>query len=116
MSTLAIQHWRQNNENASRVTWCVSVCDQYFRHQGDLHNLLLKDLRRREHNVPTLVSPPHLPPTSEEVNKTIEEWKGKELKMLDVGSSYNPFLDYKQFDVTAIDIAPAHKVFTHMHY
>ena len=116
MSTLATQHWRQGTDNASRVTWCVSVCNQYFKHQGDLHNLLLKDLRRREHNVSTLVSPLHLPLTAEQVKEIIEEWKGKKLKMLDVGSCYNPFLDYKEFDVTAIDIAPAYKVFSHIQY
>lgn len=110
MSTLATQHWGQGEGDGSRVAWCVSVCDNYFKCQGDLHTLLLKDMRRREHGMPTLVSPGHLPPTEESVGKILDKWKDRKLKMLDVGSCYNPFLAYTQFEVSAIDIAPAHEV------
>lgn len=110
MSTLATRHWERGEEDSSRVSWCVSVCDSYFKHEGDLYNLLVKDLRRREHAMPTLVSHEHLPPTAVGVSEILDEWKDRKLRMLDVGSCYNPFLGYTQLEVTAIDIAPAHKV------
>ena len=110
MRTLATEHWPQGSEDASRVAWCVSMCEQYFSEQGYLHTLLLKDLRRQSHNMPTLVSPQHLPLTALGVVATVEEWKGRKVQLLDVGSCYNPFGSFPQFEVTAIDIAPAHKV------
>ena len=33
--------------------------------------------------------------------------ENKKLNLLDVGSCYNPFQKYKEYDVLAIDIAPA---------
>lgn len=112
MSTLATGSWEaQSSKGASRIQWCVRVCEEYFAYQGTLHKLLCKDLRRREHDMPTFIPLPLLPHSLEEVNKVVEEWNGgKTLRLLDVGSCYNPFHQYTQFQVTAIDIAPADKV------
>lgn len=112
MSTLAKGSWEaQSSNGASRIQWCVQVCGEYFAHEGVLHRLLCKDLRRRDHKMPTLVPLLLLPHSLEEVHKITETWNGgKTLRLLDVGSCYNPFCRYTQFQVTAIDIAPADKV------
>lgn len=112
MNALAVESWEQGfrEKEGSRISWCVQMCEEYFASQGTLYMLLLKDMRRRDHAMPTLVSFPYLPYTMEDVIKVVEEWTDKRLKLLDVGSCYNPFLRHPLFEVTAIDIAPANKV------
>lgn len=110
MKALASGHWTQHDGEGSRVSWCVQACEDYFKPQGNLHHLLLKDLRRRQHAMPTLVPLELLPPTPDAVEEVMGTWRDRKIVLLDVGSCYNPFLRFKQFDVTAIDIAPAHEV------
>ncbi len=112
MSLLATQHWDGGGGKeaaASRIQWCVTVIEEYFRLDGALSNLLLKDLRRRDHAMPTLVPLPLLPGTPAEVVEVIKQWPVPH-SLLDVGSCYNPFRTYPQFEVTAIDVAPANQV------
>ena len=73
--------------------------------------LLAKDLKRKSHDMPTLIPLSVLPATIEEVVEIVKKWNnGDVLNLLDVGSCYNPFQSYTQFQVTALDIAPADKV------
>lgn len=111
MSTLATSHW---GEEASRISWCVQVCAEYFAPQGALQKLLLKDMRRKDHAMPTLVPLSLLPCKENGVIEVVGKWKERTLTVLDVGSCYNPFLNYDQFQVTAIDIAPANEVILHL--
>jgi hypothetical protein len=61
--------------------------------------------------MPTSIPLPLLPASPDQVVGVVEGWKGgKALRLLDVGSCYNPFQFFSQFQVTAIDIAPADKV------
>lgn len=112
MCTLATGDWEgQGSEGGSRIQWCVTVCKEYFAYQGALYKLLSKELRRRTHGMPTLSPLPLLPSSPEGVSEAVRGWRdGKNLRLLDVGSCYNPFQHYEQFQVTAIDIAPANKV------
>lgn len=112
MSSLATGCWEEEGGQAgSRITWCVHVCKEYCQHQGALHKLLLKDLRRRSHGKPTLVPLALLPATVDQVAEKVHKWSSaRTLRLLDVGSCYNPFLSHAQFEVTAIDIAPANEV------
>lgn len=109
MRELASGAWVREGE-ASRVAWCVKTSEDYFTVNGLLHKLLLKDLRRRAHSMPTIIPHTFLPSTEEEVETHVAQWQNRKYSLLDVGSCYNPFLSYRQFDVTALDIAPAHKV------
>lgn len=110
MRTLAIGSWEENGlRKASRIQWCVQVCSEYFKQHGALHTLLLKDLRRRDHDMPTTVPLPLLPSSLEGVIEIVENYS-LTLNLLDVGSCYNPFRHYSQFHVTAIDLAPADEV------
>lgn len=68
---------------------------------------LCKDMRRETFGNPTQLEPSLLPQTEEEVKKIVRSFQDRLLHLLDVGSCYNPFNEYKDFNVTAIDIAPA---------
>ena len=107
MYSLAKGPWSKHG--GGRVKWCADACDEYFS-GGTLGKLLLKDLRRVEHNMSTLVPLDLLPLSLQEVEVVVERFGTRKWHMLDVGSCYNPFTEYHQFEVTAIDIAPAVEV------
>ena len=109
MCGLATGPWRER-EDGDRIAWCVATCDQYLDHR--LEQLLLKDLRRLDHAMPTLLHPSLLPSPSS-VTSLVHRLRQEPLKLLDVGSCYNPFFSFPQFTVTAIDIAPASEVLQH---
>ena len=104
MRSLATGPWAE--QGGGRITWCVEVCKEYFI-GGTLTKLIKKDLRRRDHNMSTLLPAELLPCSDADVVKTVEIFEQKMWKLLDVGSCYNPFNEFEWFEVTAIDIAPA---------
>ena len=107
MHSLAIGPWAKHG--GGRIQWCVDCCTEYFT-DGQLKKLLLKDLRRVQHNMPTNVEGEFLPPSPEGVEVLVKKWREKVWRLLDVGSCYNPFTQWPQFEVTAVDIAPAVEV------
>lgn len=108
MKRLATGPWA-GREDGGRIEWCVATCQEYF--SSRLEQLLLKDLRRMDHSMPTCVPSSLLPHSPEEVRAVVSAVQGgKRWRLLDVGSCYNPFLDWPQFEVTAVDIAPATEV------
>lgn len=60
--------------------------------------------------MPTCVPITLLPASPCDVRELVKGLNSRALQLLDVGSCYNAFLASQQFDVTAIDIAPADKV------
>ena len=62
------------------------------------------------HEMPTQVHSAWLPSAEEDVMKVVSQFAGRKLVLLDVGSCYNPFSQFDEFSVTAIDIAPAVEV------
>lgn len=108
MHSLATGSWAKKHDN-NRIIWCVDTIREYF-HVG-LEKALLKDLRRLGHGMPTIVDHKELPKTDQEVAKVIDLFISKPtLQLLDVGSCYNPFTPFEQFEVVAVDIAPAVEV------
>ena len=107
MHSLATGPWAKHG--GSRIRWCVDCCTEYFT-DGHLKKLLLKDLRRVQHNMPTIVEGELLPPLPEGVEVLVGGWRGRKWRLLDVGSCYNPFAQWAEFEVTAVDIAPAVEV------
>jgi hypothetical protein len=107
MRILATGQWA-GREDGDRISWCVQTCEEYWSHR--LEQLILKDLRRLSHNMPTLVQPPLLPTSQRAVTEMVDRLRSRLWRLLDVGSCYNPFLSLPQFVVTAIDIAPASEV------
>lgn len=108
MHALATGPWAKHKTHGKggRIDWCVEVCDEYFL-GGQMRRLILKDVRRLEHGMRTTLDPKLLPPSPEGLDRG---FSGRKWRLLDVGSCYNPFSEYPQFDVTAVDIAPAVEV------
>ena len=107
MQQLATGPWA-GKIDGGRISWCVQTCEEYLSYR--LEQLLLKDLRRLGHGMPTLVEPSLLPTCPHGVRDLVYKLSSRALRLLDVGSCYNPFLSWPQFVVTAIDIAPATEV------
>lgn len=113
MHDLATTHWSTSgatskrpkfaHKERSRIEWTVKYCKEYFE---GVDNGQLVAQRLREMRVLGAMK---------EANEAIETatselWahRGK-LRLLDVGSCYNPFDEFEQFDVLAVDIAPANQ-------
>ncbi|KAM4677315.1 S-adenosylmethionine sensor upstream of mTORC1 [Discoglossus pictus] len=109
MKSLADNHWAKKCEGESRIEWCLSVCHEYF-FNGGKRKALEKDARR------AALSNPQSPVCDEvllanfglPVKTPNEEFHlpGK-IRLLDVGSCYNPFLKYENFLAIGVDIVPA---------
>ncbi|ESO91317.1 hypothetical protein LOTGIDRAFT_65191, partial [Lottia gigantea] len=101
MHHLAVDHW--NDKSESRIEWCYQTIIEYFYKDG-LSKLIAKDLRRQSSEQSSasvtnqkLDSGLFLPNTT----KTFK------IRLLDVGSCYNPFNMFNEFQTVGIDICPA---------
>lgn len=126
MQTLATRFWDPNTSTRSgqrtrsspctehnRIAWSVRFCGEYFGACGgggaDAPNLMLLQ-RERERRIADVMADgdddvePNQPNDDDVWTPPAASAK---LRLLDVGSCYNPFDRYENFDVTAIDIAPA---------
>ncbi|KAJ4438862.1 hypothetical protein ANN_14815 [Periplaneta americana] len=113
MQKLASEFWEQNAEDGSksaqsRIKWVVQKCVHYF-YEGEREKRRNKEKERIKkiecsenfvegcaESVKDLVS------LSEHLQTETEQ-----LKLLDVGSCYNPFKIYPIFKVVPVDLAPA---------
>ncbi|XP_053576190.1 S-adenosylmethionine sensor upstream of mTORC1 isoform X2 [Bombina bombina] len=110
MKNLADNHWAKKCEGEGRIEWCLGVCQEYF-FNGGKRKALEKDARRAALN-----DTPNSPKCHEvlfanlglSVKTPDHEFHlpGK-IRLLDVGSCYNPFLKYEDFLAVGIDIIPA---------
>lgn len=98
MRKLATQIWEINNCKANdlcRIQWVVNQSEEYF-HSGGCEKAALKEDKLSENYFKIS--------TKQQIQSFADS---KVLKLLDVGSCYNPFSKYSLFDVTAIDLMPA---------
>ncbi|KAK6482464.1 S-adenosylmethionine sensor upstream of mTORC1-like isoform X1 [Huso huso] len=135
MKNLADNHWAKTCEGEGRIEWCRSICQEYFL-DGGMKRMLEKDEKSARLAIAMTSTTLHLnqnnaPQThcrSEEMNncsctygtslagggsplEAIEpSWlahlSGK-IRLLDVGSCFNPFLKFDEFLTVGIDIVPA---------
>lgn len=96
MQKLATTHWENNcandtSEASSRIEWAVHYCNNYFI------NKEYENYRDKEQAIACKI----------ELNLESTETFSEPLKLIDVGSCYNPFRKYDNFNVTAIDLCPA---------
>lgn len=96
MQKLATTHWETNcnsesSEAKSRIEWAVEYCNYYFVQQGFLK------YREKELLIAQKI----------DLDIDVEEVCGIPIKLIDVGSCYNPFKTCDLFDVFAIDLCPA---------
>ncbi len=115
MAALAKGPWANKLDDTNRIQWCVDRCEEYFK-LDVLKNLLLKDLRRLNHGMATIVAVEALPGSEGDIVEVLQELTCRRLRVLDVGSCYNPFASFPQFDVTAVDIAPADEVSAYLSF
>ncbi|KAM8972058.1 S-adenosylmethionine sensor upstream of mTORC1 [Pelodytes ibericus] len=112
MKNLASNHWSKKCEGQSRIEWCLRVCQEYF-YNGGKKKALEKDSRRAALNnqePPNYaeylsVNPFCVRPQVKAPNN--EFHPSRKIRLLDVGSCYNPFLKYDDILSVGIDIVPA---------
>ncbi|XP_054488287.2 S-adenosylmethionine sensor upstream of mTORC1 [Agelaius phoeniceus] len=118
MKNLADNHWAKTCEGEGRIEWCCSVCREYFQNGGK-RKALEKDEKRAllaSKSTPALNVPqtpkiedplPNFGLTNHEaVTEEFLHSLGK-IRLLDVGSCFNPFLKFEEFLTVGIDIVPA---------
>lgn len=111
MKELAVNHWEANDrkqndseksvkiQQRNRIMWTVHYCRDYFLAEELITRIRQRELRILDElkidctNINESISSRRIP-----VNK---------IQLLDVGSCYNPFKEFSDFEVIAIDIAPA---------
>lgn len=91
MEKLATKHWTENNEGPSRISWAADFCEKYFC------NKLYLTYYEKEKGIAIKTGK----------NFNLEEKFSQKIKLLDVGSCYNPFEEYETLEVMAIDLCPA---------
>lgn len=98
MQVLATEIWERNNSIDSelcRVQWVMKQCVKYFNSDGG-KNAIEKESKLSKRYMKDIIP-----------RSFICSDKCQTLKLLDVGSCYNPFSKFSMFDVTAIDLMPA---------
>ncbi|XP_077983939.1 S-adenosylmethionine sensor upstream of mTORC1-like [Glandiceps talaboti] len=122
MQHLAVQHWAKQPED--RIEWCRQICSEFFM-QGGLKKALDKDERTRLFLLKGAQQENCKKSShsngSVQLNGAVGEeehmytyvyntislpFTGK-IRLLDVGSCYNPFLKFDEFLAIGIDISPA---------
>lgn len=96
MQKLATTHWENNcasNRSAAfcRIEWTVNYCNNYFT------NKEYEKYREKEKVIASKIN----------LSNLEMESFSEPLKLIDVGSCYNPFKKYENYDVFAIDLCPA---------
>ncbi|KAG7278652.1 hypothetical protein CRUP_031947 [Coryphaenoides rupestris] len=101
MKNLADHHWANKCEGEGRIEWCRSVCQEYFL-DGGMKRLLEKD----EKNSRLAAVPPGAQPSvpAPAPAPSSVPHRGK-MRLLDVGSCFNPFLEFDEFLTVGIDIS-----------
>ena len=116
MQELATTDWSFNCDGTDRTSWCRDISIDYF-FNGGFRKFLEKDERRKKFyalDKKNFLSGLGSKTTCDE-ETSIEIPKGFptnndfKIKLLDVGSCYNPFATYPEFDTVAIDLFPANR-------
>ncbi|KAK9399589.1 putative methyltransferase BTM2 like [Crotalus adamanteus] len=115
MKNLADNHWTKTCEGEGRIEWCCSVSREYFQNGGK-QKALEKDEKRAALATKSIQTTSVHPSSKMEVStdnlshsSIMDELlhpSGK-IRLLDVGSCFNPFLKFEEFLTVGIDIVPA---------
>ncbi|XP_056272337.1 S-adenosylmethionine sensor upstream of mTORC1 isoform X2 [Pseudoliparis swirei] len=103
MKNLADNHWTRNYEGEGRIEWCRSVCQEYFL-DGGMRRMIEKDAKSAMLTMSLTTESVCAQPYST-IPSSISQL-GK-MRLLDVGSCFNPFLKFDEFLTVGIDIVPA---------
>ncbi|KAG8142910.1 hypothetical protein E2320_006100 [Naja naja] len=115
MKNLADNHWAKTCEGEGRIEWCCSVSREYFQNGGK-QKALEKDEKRAALATKSIQTTSIHPSSKMEVSTDNSSHSsvtdeslhpsGK-IRLLDVGSCFNPFLKFEEFLTVGIDIVPA---------
>ena len=103
MNSLANQVWERGDDSSasdssqSRIEWIRRHLVKYH-FENDRHRFLERMERKLMHLTSESMA--------EETKSTIATDSGARISVLDVGSCYNPFAKFPEFDVVAIDLSP----------
>ncbi|XP_015208146.1 S-adenosylmethionine sensor upstream of mTORC1 isoform X2 [Lepisosteus oculatus] len=103
MKNLADNHWAKSSEGEGRIEWCRSVCQEYFL-DGGMKKMLEKDEKRARLAIAMSATPLNAHWNSAPQKMGYQSGK---IRLLDVGSCFNPFLKFDEFLTVGIDIVPA---------
>ncbi|XP_003967528.1 S-adenosylmethionine sensor upstream of mTORC1 isoform X1 [Takifugu rubripes] len=103
MKNLADNHWTKKYEGEGRIEWCRSVCQEYFL-DGGMKRMLEKD-EKSANLAMGVTALPATPLPYSAIRSSLSQL-GK-IRLLDVGSCFNPFLKFDEFLTVGIDIVPA---------
>ncbi|XP_019748884.1 S-adenosylmethionine sensor upstream of mTORC1 isoform X2 [Hippocampus comes] len=103
MKNLADNHWAVNCEKEGRIDWCHSVCQEYFR-DGGMKRMLEKDEKSASFSAGLTEASASGRPSSSIQRPGAHMGK---IRLLDVGSCFNPFKKFDEFLTVGIDIVPA---------
>ncbi|XP_012561828.2 S-adenosylmethionine sensor upstream of mTORC1 [Hydra vulgaris] len=110
MSLLALQYWPKDTSQ-SRIKWAYNVCLEYFYNSGAYKSaqkyFKQQMYRSLEKNIVTEYEKLTI---ESELRNFERDWKSlitEKIVLLDVGSCFNGFKEFKEFLVFPIDIAPA---------
>ncbi|XP_066489669.1 S-adenosylmethionine sensor upstream of mTORC1 isoform X1 [Tiliqua scincoides] len=133
MKNLADNHWTKTCEGEGRIEWCCrqatdlnpgmkhgsysndSVCREYFQNGGKRKALEKDEKRAGLANKSIQTTSVHLTSKTEDSSDSsnhssimdeLLQPSGK-IRLLDVGSCFNPFLKFEEFLTVGIDIVPA---------
>ncbi|CAH1264785.1 BMT2 [Branchiostoma lanceolatum] len=111
MRLLAVDHWKKTTpSDHDRIEWCRRTCYEFFR-GGGLLKCLEKDDRRRQHTLGGATNGENCETERKRMKtadyNTIRLPFTSKIRLLDVGSCYNPFMEFEDFLAIGIDIVPA---------
>lgn len=103
MKNLADNHWTKKCEGEGRIEWCRSVCQEYFL-DGGLKKMIEKDEKSAAAAMGFTTATVNVQQHSTLPGSLSQPGK---MRLLDVGSCFNPFLKFDEFLTVGIDIVPA---------
>lgn len=106
MKTLSESHWTKRDTEPNRIEWTVNSVREYFNNQLMKHREKEERILKIVHEENLNPYPP-IPCYRRIFLDEIDEKETSKLRLLDVGSCFNPFKKYIDFEVTAVDIAPS---------
>ncbi|XP_067933761.1 S-adenosylmethionine sensor upstream of mTORC1-like [Watersipora subatra] len=130
MKLLATECWEKDSHRVTRIDWVSHYLSSYFSPGGTLEKLLEKDRRTAEHHkakresvgtadmrccgkvfreledLQVHKSDVLRQLTDRHTESKVQPMKSK-IKLLDVGSCYDPFNKFPEFDCLSIDLCPA---------
>jgi 25S rRNA (adenine2142-N1)-methyltransferase len=104
MGTLAREIWEAENDvtvtSQSRIDWIKRHLDKYFYENA--HKRFKERMERKLH----YLNDDQLHPDAVKVEKACPDFVEK-IRVLDVGSCYNPLARFSSYQVVALDLSPA---------